>query len=155
MRCEQASNVGRSLTYITWPHRTPWHRAQQEPHPNARVAECCTCTGLHPLASSSGRSDIRNPSTGGMSSPRLRPQLRPSVSSRLSIAISTRSAEAGGVEHPQEHIEEIDEIRRYEVSWFPRGYLRGWANWSGVAGLYNNRFESLRVSFCLTVIAHT
>ncbi|PWW77751.1 hypothetical protein C7212DRAFT_350922 [Tuber magnatum] len=53
-----------------------------------------------------------------MDSPHQRPLLRPSVSSRLSIAISTRSAEAGEVRHEDgEQIdEEIEEIRRYEVT---------------------------------------
>ena len=52
-----------------------------------------------------------------MTSPHQRPLLRPSVSSRLSIAISTRSAEAGEAQHEDgEQIdEEIEEIRRYEV----------------------------------------
>ncbi|CUS14323.1 unnamed protein product [Tuber aestivum] len=52
-----------------------------------------------------------------MASPHQRPLLRPSVSSRLSIAISTRSAEAGEAQHEDgEQIdEEIEEIRRYEV----------------------------------------
>ncbi|KAG0134262.1 chloride channel [Tuber indicum] len=51
-----------------------------------------------------------------MASPHQRPLHRPSVSSRLSIAISTRSAEAGEARHEDgEQIdEEIEEIRRYE-----------------------------------------
>jgi hypothetical protein len=55
-----------------------------------------------------------------MTSPRLRPQRQPSISSRLSFAISTNSAETGEVREnvgpAQEHIEEIEEIRRYEVT---------------------------------------
>ncbi|CAZ85732.1 unnamed protein product [Tuber melanosporum] len=53
-----------------------------------------------------------------MASPHQRPLHRPSVSSRLSIAISTRSAEAGEARHEDgEQIdEEIEEIRRYEVT---------------------------------------
>ncbi|PUU79417.1 chloride channel [Tuber borchii] len=51
-----------------------------------------------------------------MTSPHQRPLFRPSVSSRLSIAISTHSAEAGEAQHEDgEQIdEEIEEIRRYE-----------------------------------------
>jgi hypothetical protein len=57
-----------------------------------------------------------------MNVPHQRNLRRPSISSRLSFAISTHSAEAGAVPEDvrpaQEHIEEIEEIRRYEVgSW--------------------------------------
>lgn len=57
--------------------------------------------------------------THDMTSPRL-PVRRPSsISSRLSFAVSTHSAEAGrpseDVGSTREHIQEIEEIRRYEV----------------------------------------
>jgi len=55
-----------------------------------------------------------------MTAPHQRTNLRrPSISSRLSFAISTHSAEAGtgheDIAGAQEHDEEIEEIRRYEV----------------------------------------
>jgi hypothetical protein len=54
-----------------------------------------------------------------MNVPHQRNLRRPSISSRLSFAISTHSAETGvapeDVRPAQEHIEEIEEIRRYEV----------------------------------------
>lgn len=88
-----------------------------------------------------------------MISPRLRPQPRPSLSSRLSLAISTRS-EAGEVRHPQEHIEEIDEIRRYEVCYNFLSEQEVSLTVGGATGFYNDRFESSRVSRNLRVIAH-
>jgi len=70
--------------------------------------------------------------TDDMTSPHQRPLFRPSVSSRLSIAISTRSAEAGEAQHEDgEQIdEEIEEIRRYEVTLLalPLSKLRCCAN---------------------------
>lgn len=90
-----------------------------------------------------------------MGSPRLRPQPRPSLSSRLSLAISTRTAEVGEAEHPQERIEEIDEIRRYEVCYVFLSKRGVTLTESGVIGFYDNRFESLHVSRNLMVIAHT
>ncbi|KAI5842962.1 chloride channel [Morchella snyderi] len=68
------------------------------------------------------------------SSPRPRPQLRPSLSSRLSIAISTRSADeerthGNPQQQQQEHFEEIDEIRRYEVSVFLLRWVCGCVDW--------------------------
>ena len=53
-----------------------------------------------------------------MTTPHQRTHLRrPSISSRLSFAISTHSAETAREDAAgaQEHVEEIEEIRRYEV----------------------------------------
>ena len=64
------------------------------------------------MSSSQGTSSARN------NAPLLP---RPSVSSRLSIAVEARSLEAGDLRNsdaavPEEHLEEIEAIKRYEVS---------------------------------------
>lgn len=109
-------------------------------HPEA--AQCCTCTDL--LASVSGFFDLHYLPTDDMGSPRLRPQPRPSLSSRLSLAISTRS-EVGEVSHPQEHIEEIDEIRRYEVRYSFLSEQEVSLTAGGAIGFHNDRFETSHV----------
>lgn len=56
-------------------------------------------------------------STGSSSGVPNRPELRPSFSSRLSIPVSIRSGnsiELGNPEVPEEHLEEIEAIKRYE-----------------------------------------
>lgn len=99
----------RAISHHVLSRRTPWRQLPQEPHPT-NLRKCLSAPILPQLRPSTTFS------ADDMSSPHLRPQLRPSLSSRLSLAISTRSAEAEEEGHPQEHIEEIDEIRRYEVS---------------------------------------
>lgn len=49
-----------------------------------------------------------------------RPSLRPTVSSRMNLAFSTRSVEEGGIRNvvQDEHLEEIEAIKRYEVGYY-------------------------------------
>lgn len=70
---------------------------------------------------------------------------RPSISSRLSVAVSVEHGEAGASVAPAEALieEEIAEIKRYEVC-FMALQTGTWQTWglTSVTGLYNNRYET-------------
>jgi len=82
-----------------------------------------------------------------MTTPHQRTHLRrPSISSRLSFAISTHSAETAREDAAgaQEHVEEIEEIRRYEVCPpFADRKRRGGGEWLTGAGFHHHRFGAL------------